>query len=273
MNHLLKVSVCWMSNFQILQIHPMQKSIIISTKYLINSIMHLSKASNRRVLSSILWQKLQKYQMLNFHNLNSFSWQKTNKRATMFQQKMLQEETTTLSGTPHNWNKVSQLRWWGRQYKHIINFAASTPFSVVLDLYICFRRGWSYFCVFLPVMCQMGSFSNECCFKTQSCLKQHRAPGSSPLWCYIWTQISAASVPVAHFTFNVQFQRRWWSSVQILLQELFTEMTESFPSWGDSPVNSHVTKPLPSHQLKNNMLGFGKNVIPKGLWSLQFWLF
>lgn len=177
--------------------------------------MHFSKVSNRIGLSSIVWQKLQKYWMLNFHNLNSFSWQKTNKRDTVFQQKVLQEETINLSGTPHNWNKVFQLRWWGRQCKCTIKLCSQPSFSVVLALYICFRKGWSYICVFLPVMCQMGSFSNMCCFKTQSCLKQHTAPGSNPLWCYSWTQISAASVPAAHFTFNVQFQRRWWSSVQI----------------------------------------------------------
>lgn len=53
----------------------------------------------------------------------------------------------------------------------------------------------------------------------------------------------------------------------------YLQKWQSFPSQGDSPVNSHVTKPLPSHQLKNNMLGFGKNVIPRGLWSLWFWFF
>lgn len=53
-----------------------------------------------------------------------------------------------------------------------------------------------------------------------------------------------------------------------------TEMTESFPSRENSPVNSHVrAKPLPSHQLKNNTLGFGKNVILGGLRSLWFWPF
>lgn len=44
-----------------------------------------------------------------------------------------------------------------------------------------------------------------------------------------------------------------------------TEMTESLPSRENFPVNSHVrAKPLPSHQLKNNTLGFGKNVILGG---------
>lgn len=39
-------------------------------------------------------------------------------------------------------------------------------------------------------------------------------------------------------------------------------------------MNFHVrAKPLPSHQLKNNTLGFGKNVILGGLCSLRFWLF
>lgn len=51
-------------------------------------------------------------------------------------------------------------------------------------------------------------------------------------------------------------------------------MTESFPSWENSPVNSHVrAKPHPSHQLKNNTLGFGKNVILGALCSLCFWPF
>lgn len=215
MNHLLKVSVCWMSNFQIPQIHPMQKSIVIS-KYFISSIMHLSKASNRIGLSSILWQKLQKYRMLNFHNLNSFSWQKTNKRDTVcFNRKCFKKKLLICQA--HHTIEIKSLSWDSEEDNANTRstFEASIPFSVVLALYICFRKGWSYICVFLPVICQMGSFSNVCCFKTQSCLKQHIAPGSSPLWCYSWTQISAASVPVAHFTFNVQFQRRWWSSVQI----------------------------------------------------------
>lgn len=51
-------------------------------------------------------------------------------------------------------------------------------------------------------------------------------------------------------------------------------MTESFPSRENSLVNSHMrAKTLPSHQLKNNTLGFGKNVILGSLCSLCFWPF
>lgn len=212
MNHLLKASVCWMANFQI---HPIQRSIIISTKYLINSIMHLSKARNRRVLSSILWQKLQKPECLIFIISTISPDRKQTKEPLCFKRKCFKKKL--LLRQAHHTIEISLSVEMVRKtmQTHNQKFAASMTFSVVLALYICFRKGWSYICVFLPVMCQMGSFSNVCCCKTQSCLKQHRAPGSSPLWCYSWTQISAASVPVAHSTFNVQSQRRRWSSVLI----------------------------------------------------------
>lgn len=42
-------------------------------------------------------------------------------------------------------------------------------------------------------------------------------------------------------------------------------MTQSFLSLENSLVNSHVrAKPIPSHQLKNNKLGFRKNAILGG---------
>lgn len=63
----------------------------------------------------------------------------------------------------------------------------------------------------------------------------------------------------------------FWHPVPKKMVELSTDlavgiycfrMTESFPSRENSPMNSHVrAKPLPSHQLKNNTLGFGKNAV------------
>lgn len=63
----------------------------------------------------------------------------------------------------------------------------------------------------------------------------------------------------------------FWHPVPKKMVELSTDlavgiyyfrMTESFPSPENSPMNSHASaKPLPSHQLKNNTLGFRKNAV------------
>lgn len=243
--------------------------------------MNLVRARNIASYLFLIWMSLQNTKLLIFR-ISKISPDRKQKKDAKFQQNTLQK---ILLCPAHDTIEMKTLSQDGEEGKRNTqpDFTASLPSSVLLGFltmflpYFFFNEGLKLCLHFLCRHLLDGFFLEYALLRDLVLPETMQQSGSATPWCYSWTQNSAVHIKLCLLlTYSCPKKTAELSTDLAVGIHCFrmTEMTQSFPSLENSLVNSHVrAKPIPSHQLKNNKLGFRKNVILGGLCCLCFWPF